>query len=75
MKFRATFVAAFITLSSPANAGPAYCRILERFERSCAGVRAAVSLLGKGRALSIAKACGAAPEEIAQAESCLSQPK
>lgn len=53
---------------------PFYCKPLERFERSCVGVRMAVASLGKDRAISIARKCGATDVEIAQAEECLRIP-
>lgn len=55
-------------------AEPFYCKPLERFEKSCVGVKMAVNTLGKERAISIAKKCGASDADLAQAEDCLRIP-
>jgi hypothetical protein len=50
---------------------PIYCAVLKKFERNCAGVKAATRLFGRARAEMLAIRCGATPEEIQEALTCL----
>lgn len=52
---------------------PLYCKPLMKVERSCTGVRLTVEMLGRDRAKALAIRCGATPEELAQAEACLTK--
>jgi hypothetical protein len=50
---------------------PFYCKTLERFERSCTGVKVAAASLGQKHAESLARKCGATEQELTQARECL----
>lgn len=50
---------------------PYYCKAITKFDRSCFGVKAAVAALGRNRALSLAKRCGASDVELNEAAACL----
>lgn len=50
---------------------PYYCKAITKFERSCIGVKAAVATMGKGRALALAKRCGATEFDLDEARGCL----
>lgn len=70
----AVFAILFYFIYPAVASEPIYCKPLEKFERSCTGVKMAVATLGKERAISIAKKCGATETDIAQAEDCLRIP-
>jgi len=65
-------IATVLTLASSAALGdvPFYCKPLMKFERSCTGVKAAALAMGRDRAQSLARKCGATEFELQQARDC-----
>lgn len=69
----ALYVVIFMIASPPARGADLawYCTALKKFERSCTGVKGAVALFGRDRALRYAKACGGSDAEIDEALACI----
>lgn len=57
---------------APERKLPLYCKALMKFERSCAGVRAATAVFGVRHLRWLGERC-ATPEEVLQAEACLKE--
>lgn len=70
---KAILIASALTLASSAALSgdlPFYCKPLAKFERSCIGVKAAALTMGRDRAQSLARRCGATEFELQQARDC-----
>lgn len=60
-----------LTFCRPAPAMSWACKPLQKFERTCTGVKAATALMGEARAEALARKCGASDQDIVDAHNCL----